>query len=116
MNPITRAELQQFESKANRDRLIIDLRNVYQYVVSSARSGKNQIFIETVEIPKPKGTAQQTECCKKVPHILRSSDIQACLEILKELFPDSKMILQETWVDVTPTNRVLKKGILIDWS
>ena len=31
-------------------------------------------------------------------------------------FPDCDVSYQETWVDVTATNRVLKKGIVIDWS
>lgn len=31
-------------------------------------------------------------------------------------FPDCHVSYQETWVDVTATNRVLKKGIVIDWS
>jgi len=31
-------------------------------------------------------------------------------------FPDCDVSYQETWVDVTTTNRVLKKGIVIDWS
>jgi hypothetical protein len=31
-------------------------------------------------------------------------------------FPDCDVSYEETWVDVTATNRVLKKGIVIDWS
>lgn len=31
-------------------------------------------------------------------------------------FPDCDVSYQETWVDITATNRVLKKGIVIDWS
>jgi hypothetical protein len=31
-------------------------------------------------------------------------------------FPESNVSYEETWVDVSATNRVLKKGIVIDWS
>ena len=31
-------------------------------------------------------------------------------------FPECEVSYQETWVDINSTNRVLKKGIMIDWS
>ena len=31
-------------------------------------------------------------------------------------FPDCDISYQETWIEVNSDNRVLKKGILIDWS
>ena len=31
-------------------------------------------------------------------------------------FPGCKIYYEETWTDVNPTNRTLKKGIVIDWS
>jgi hypothetical protein len=31
-------------------------------------------------------------------------------------FPDCDVSYQETWVDVDSNNRVLKKGIVIDWA
>ena len=31
-------------------------------------------------------------------------------------FPDCDVSYEETWLEVNPTNRVLKKGIVIDWS
>lgn len=31
-------------------------------------------------------------------------------------FPDCDVSYQETWVEVDATNKVLKKGIVIDWS
>jgi len=34
----------------------------------------------------------------------------------KRKFPDCAVSYEETWVDVTPQNRILKKGIRIDWS
>lgn len=31
-------------------------------------------------------------------------------------FPGCNIYYEETWTDVNPTNRTLKKGIVIDWS
>jgi hypothetical protein len=38
------------------------------------------------------------------------------LSALSEKFPDCVVSFQETWVDTSHNTRVLKKGILIDWS
>jgi hypothetical protein len=38
------------------------------------------------------------------------------LGALSEKFPDCVVSFQETWVDTSHNTRVLKKGILIDWS
>lgn len=35
---------------------------------------------------------------------------------LQQCLPDCDIIYQETWVDETPTKKILKKGIVIDWS
>jgi hypothetical protein len=31
-------------------------------------------------------------------------------------FPECEVSYQETWIDINSNNRVLKKGIIIDWS
>jgi hypothetical protein len=38
------------------------------------------------------------------------------LSALSEKFPDCVVSFQENWVDTSHNTRVLKKGILIDWS
>jgi hypothetical protein len=38
------------------------------------------------------------------------------LSALSEKFPDCVVSFQEAWVDTSHNTRVLKKGILIDWS
>ena len=35
---------------------------------------------------------------------------------MQKKFPDCIVLYEETWVNVTPTNRVLTERILIDWS
>ena len=34
----------------------------------------------------------------------------------KRKFPDCDISYKEAWIEVKPNNKVLKKGILIDWS
>jgi hypothetical protein len=45
--------------------------------------------------------------------ILSNEDI---IGALQAKFPDCVVSFQETWVDAEDNTRVLKKGILIDWS
>ena len=47
------------------------------------------------------------------PPTITTDDLIAAFQ---RKFPDCDVSYQETWVDVTATNRVLKKGIVIDWS
>ena len=37
-------------------------------------------------------------------------------ETLQELFPDSKIIYEEKWIQTAPGKQELKKGITVDWS
>ena len=45
--------------------------------------------------------------------VITDEDLVAAL---KRKFPDCGVSYEETWVDVTPQSRILKKGIRIDWS
>jgi hypothetical protein len=115
MNPITRVELQSLESKYKRQEIERLLKPAYDIVRNSAISGKTQTFIQTQEVSRPVSNTIHIQK-GELNGILRIWDLQGCLDVLKEFFPDSKVELRETWVDISLTNRVLKKGILIDWS
>jgi hypothetical protein len=41
---------------------------------------------------------------------------QEIILALHKRFPDYAVSTQDMWVEINPTKRVLKKGILIDWS
>lgn len=47
------------------------------------------------------------------PPVTTNDDLVSAFQ---KKFPDCDVSYQETWVDVNPHNRVLKKGIVIDWS
>ena len=117
MNPITRVELQSLESKYKRQKIENLLQPAYNMVRYSATSGETQVFIQTEEVSRPVSNGNRVQVhVEQRNDIIRTWDLQGCLEVLKEFFPDSKVELKETWVDASPTNRVLKKGFLIDWS
>ena len=45
--------------------------------------------------------------------VLTNDDFVAAFQ---RKFPDCTVTYQEAWVDVDATNRILKRGIVIDWS
>ena len=47
------------------------------------------------------------------PPTITNDDLVAAFKLK---FPDCDVSYEETWLEVNPTNRVLKKGIVIDWS
>ncbi len=47
------------------------------------------------------------------PPTITNEDLVAAFKLK---FPDCHVSYEETWLEVNPTNRVLKKGIVIDWS
>lgn len=50
---------------------------------------------------------------QKTPPILTNNDLVITFQ---RKFPDCDVSYQEIWIDMSPTNRVLKKGIVIDWT
>ena len=50
---------------------------------------------------------------QSVAPVITDEDLVAAF---KRKYPDCAVSYEETWVDVTPQNRILKKGIRIDWS
>lgn len=38
------------------------------------------------------------------------------IEILREMFPNSKVTYEEKWVDISRDKKELQKGICVDWS
>lgn len=47
------------------------------------------------------------------PPVITNDDL---ISAFNRRFPDCDISYQEIWVDVNSNNRVLKKGIVIDWS
>ena len=115
---MTRSELQSLNRELWREETLRCTKPIYDNVIIYANRRFKTL---SVEITHPSTTSEVLEILQITDPYSNSikvylRDIQGCLELLKELFPDSKVELKETWVDINPTNRVLKKSILIDWS
>jgi disulfide oxidoreductase YuzD len=76
---------------------------VVHEVLRAANVGKTQ-FIYTVAA---------TSYVNTPPSTITTDDLIAAFQ---RKFPDCDVSYQEIWVEVDATNRVLKKGIVVDWS
>ena len=56
---------------------------------------------------------RRPSCQNPPPPVITIDDL---VSGFKKKFPDCDVSYQETWVEVNSSNRVLKKGIIIDWS
>ena len=77
--------------------------------ISQDRNQRGVVEGEGVRLNRP---GRGDENIPSAP-VVTNEDLIAAFQ---KRFPDCDVSYQETWVDVNPHNRVLKKGILIDWS
>ena len=56
---------------------------------------------------------RRPSCQNPPPPAITTDDLVSAFQ---KRFPDCNISYQEIWVDVNSNNRVLKKGIVIDWS
>jgi len=80
-----------------------------QIILQQAACGNTNIFIDQSNNQK-KCLVSNSQWMNTPP------STEEIIEYLKEKFPDSKIQYEEKWVDISPSNRQLKKGILVDWS
>jgi hypothetical protein len=102
----TRAFLQGLPEQRKReeaDRLINDH---VERVKQLAAQGKTSYMFE------PDNKAYKPPQHPPLPVVTNEHFIAA----FQRKFPDCTVSYQEAWVDVDATNRILKRGILIDWS
>ena len=102
----TRAFLQGLPEQRKReeaDRLINDH---VERVKQLAAQGKTSYMFE------PDNKAHKPPQHPSFPVVTNEHFIAA----FQRKFPDCTVSYQEAWVDVDATNRILKRGILIDWS
>lgn len=101
-NPISRATLQGMQ-EANKQRYIdriID--SVVSGVTGAANTGKTSYIYDHIQDIERYKTQSIT-----------TDDLVAAF---KRKFPDCDVSYEETWVEIRPGNKVIKKGIVIDWS
>jgi hypothetical protein len=80
------------------------------YIQDSAALGKTSYMFEP---DNPRHNNPNSQGLVLQPNYLTADDFVAAFQ---RKFPDCTVSYQESWVDVNVTNRVLKRGIVIDWS
>jgi hypothetical protein len=91
--------------------------NFINYLHAAAKEGKTR-YIYT-HSPAPHQISYARKMVKEgtpsppPPPTITNDDLVAAFKLN---FPDCDVSYEETWVEVDATNRVLKKGIVIDWS
>jgi hypothetical protein len=108
---MSRAYLQGLPAKLKREQIKQLLNDVSGSVKNQAICGKTS-YLYNLKTPQ---FEQYTISVVNNPHlpVILDSDF---IPVLQEMFPDCTISYQEVWVDKTPRNKVLTKGILIDWS
>jgi hypothetical protein len=80
---------------------------------ATAITGKTQYVYTHNPAPHPIHSVKYGSPLPPSPPTITHEDL---VEAFKLKFPDCHVSYEETWLEVNPTNRVLKKGIVIDWS
>jgi hypothetical protein len=102
---ITRAFLQGLPEQRKRGAADATIAPHVTYIQDSAALGKTSYMFEP-DNPRHINLVIR-------PNNLTADDFVAAFQ---RKFPDCTVSYQETWVDVDARNRVLKRGIVIDWS
>lgn len=102
----TRAFLQGLSAQRKREAADNAITNHVNAIMESAAQGKTSYMFE------PDNIRHNQRQHHTVPVITTEDFIAA----FQRKFPGCTVSYQEAWVDVDVTNRVLKRGIVIDWS
>lgn len=103
----TREELQNLPKELRKGYLNQVVNRYVQEIINAASNGKTSTVIEMLIDGKNCGRIQTWE---------KTPTYEEMEEILKERFPGCRIAYEEVWVEKDINTRVLKKGIVIDWS
>lgn len=107
---ITRAFLQALPEQRKRGAADATIAPHVTYIQDSAAVGKTSYMFEP---DNPRHNNPNSPGLMLKANYLTADDFVAAFQ---RKFPDCTVSYQETWVDVDARNRVLKRGIVIDWS
>jgi hypothetical protein len=100
------------ENKKNEVSLMISL--FIDELKKVAGYGATQYLVDFSNVRfDPYGTQGAVQ---KVQTIVYFKTLEEMIPFFQEKFPCCFVRAHEEWIDVTPSNRTLKRGILIDWS
>lgn len=101
-NPISRATLQGMPEKTRQLIIHSIVDGTVSLIQHAANTGRTSYTYDPV---------QDIERYKS-----RSITTDNLVAAFKQKFPDCDVSYEETWVEIRPGNKVIKKGIVIDWS
>ena len=101
-NPISRATLQGMPEKTRQLIIHTIVDNTVSLIQHAANAGMTSYTHDPV---------QDIERYKS-----RSITTHDLVAAFKQKYPDCDVYYEETWVEVNSANKVLKKGIVINWS
>lgn len=101
--PLSRSYLQGIPEQRKQERIDYIIRGFMNELHNAAAAGKTSYMYSLNAVGQ----------CNPPPPVITNDDLVSAFQ---KKFPDCDVSYQETWVDVNPHNRVLKKGIVIDWS
>lgn len=105
----SRSFLQGLQEQCRQQRLDQHLQQFIQNIKNEAAVGKTSYIFNLNESGYIRNSWEQGG----KPLIPTNDDF---ISAFKRRFPDCDVYYQEMWIDVDSNNKVLKKGIVIDWS
>lgn len=103
MSSFSRSVLQAIPEQRKQQRIDGIIQEVSPDLLNAAAEGKTSYTYDLI---------QHNHRRNQLPVITKDDLISA----FQKKFPECNVSYQETWLDINSTNRVLKKGIMIDWS
>ena len=105
----TRSYLQglQSESIRRKQQLEYVIAAHHPFLEKAARDGEKFYVAYVQDMPQPNRGRDD-------PSIFLTE--KELIEGFQKVYPDCALAFREVWVDVTPTTRALKRGVVVDWS
>ena len=103
----SRSFLQGIPEQRKQEKIDYLINRFVRYLQDDAAEGKTSYMYVYNQIDKNSGLQMM------VPLGITDEEL---VSAFSKRFPDCAVSYQEKWVDVARDNRVLKKGIVIDWS
>ena len=106
-----RTYLQSLAGIRKREQLQQVLRHYEEAIKTAAMDGKNSYLASNIQyIP------YHTHCRDRQQQALPPPTTEEIIEAFQNKYPGCDVTYKEEWVDTDSNTRVLKKGIMIDWS
>ena len=106
-----RSYLQSLPQKKKNEEIDSIINGFSQELLAYAREGKTSYMYETQRLDMYNNRAQNA----LGPPIIKLG-LDDLADRIKHRFPDCIISYQETWIDQNNNTKILKKGIVIDWS